>query len=87
VASPKLFALMNDSSKDLKKELKEIGGKHVQVRKIPMHGKEIEVVKLGDIAEINQGISTGQNEFYIRKQSATGHTRPRRLNFQNYIPV
>jgi len=33
VASPKLFALMNDSGKDLKKEIKEIGGKQVQVRK------------------------------------------------------
>jgi len=65
VASPKLFALMNDSSKDLKKELKEIGGKQKQVRKIPMNGKEIEVVKLGDIADVKQGLATGDNQAYL----------------------
>jgi hypothetical protein len=58
VASPKLFALMNDSGKDLKKEIKEIGGKQVQVRKIPMNGKEIEVVKLGDIEKIAKGMDS-----------------------------
>lgn len=68
VASPKLFALMNDSGNDSK----EIGGKKVKVRSIPMNGKTIEVVKLGDIADINQGISTGQNEYYIRKIKASG---------------
>lgn len=65
VASPKLFALMNDSGKELKKELKEIVGKQVQVRKIQMNGKQVEVVKLGDIAEIRQGLITGANELYL----------------------
>ncbi len=65
VASPKLFALMNDSGKDLKKEIKEIGGKKVQVRKIPINGKEIEVVKLGDIADVKHGMTTGDNATYI----------------------
>ncbi len=65
VASPKLFALMNDNGKDLKKELKDIGGKKVQVRKIPLNGKEIEVVKLGDIAEVKQGLATGDNHAYL----------------------
>ncbi len=65
VASPKLFALMNDSGKDLKKGLKEIDGKQVQVRKIPMNGKEIEVVKLGDIADVRKGIDTGDNHKFL----------------------
>jgi len=65
VASPKLFALMNDSGKDLKKELKKIGGKQIQVRKIPMNGKEIEVVKLGDIADVKVGLQTGDNQAYL----------------------
>jgi hypothetical protein len=65
VASPKLFALMNDSGKDLKKELKEIGGKQTQVRKIPMNGKEVEVVKLGDIADVKVGLQTGDNQVYL----------------------
>ncbi len=65
VASPKLFSLMNDDGTGLKKELKEIGGKQVQVRKIPINGKEIEVVKLGDIADVKQGLATGDNNAYL----------------------
>ncbi|MEZ4988526.1 MAG: hypothetical protein R2795_26465 [Saprospiraceae bacterium] len=65
VASPKLFALMNDSGKDLKKELKEIGGKQVQVRKIPINGKEIELVKLGGVADVKVGLQTGDNNAYL----------------------
>ncbi|KXK43187.1 MAG: type IIS restriction/modification enzyme [Bacteroidetes bacterium OLB11] len=76
VASPKLFALMNDSGKDLKKELKEIGGKRVQVRKIPMNGKEIEVVKLGDIADVKVGLQTGDNNAYLfQNPEARGNYR------------
>lgn len=65
VASPKLFVLMNDSGKDLKKEVKEIGGKQVQVLKILMNGNEVEVVKLGDIADVKQGLATGDNNAYL----------------------
>lgn len=65
VASPKLFALMNDSGKGLKKELKEVGGKQVLVRKILINAKEIEVAKLGDIAEVKVGLQTGDNNSYL----------------------
>jgi hypothetical protein len=65
VASPKLFALMNDSGKTLKKRIKEIGGKKVQVRIINLNTKEIEVVRLGDIAEVRQGLATGDNDAYL----------------------
>ena len=75
VASPKLFVLMNDGNDPACKPLSErqtIVGKQVNVRKIMINGKEVPVVKLGDIAEVNQGISTGQNESYVRKISASG---------------
>jgi hypothetical protein len=72
VASPKLFALMNDSGKDLKRELKTIGDKQVQVRKIPMNGKEIEVVKLGDIAENVGGVKTYDNTRFIKSSKLSG---------------
>ena len=65
VASPKLFALMNDSSKDLKKELKAIGGKQVQVRKILLNGSDVKVLKLGDVADIKVGLQTGDNNSYL----------------------
>jgi hypothetical protein len=76
VASPKLFALMNDSGKDLKKEIKEIGGKQVQVRIIPMNGKQVEVVKLGDIADVKVGLQTGDNNAYLfQNPDARGNYR------------
>jgi hypothetical protein len=65
VASPKLFALMNDSSKDLLKESKVMGEKTVSVRYITINGKQIEVVKLGDIADVKQGLATGDNNAYL----------------------
>ena len=75
VASPKLFTLMNDgndANNKPKTELKEISGKQVAVRTITINEKEVEIVKLGSIAEVNQGISTGQNEYYIKKNTPTG---------------
>jgi hypothetical protein len=65
VASPKLFALMNDSDKKLKREIKEIGGKQVFVRQIEINNWPIEIVKLGDIAEVKQGLATGDNNAYL----------------------
>ncbi len=76
VASPKLFALMNDSGKDLKKELKSIGGKDVLVRKIQLNDHEVEVVKLGDIADVKQGLATGDNQAYLyQNPDARGNYR------------
>lgn len=74
VASPKLFALMNDSGKDLKKEMREFGGKKVQVRKIPMNEKEIEVIRLGEVGAAPHGISTGDNKKYVRVKKGTKGT-------------
>lgn len=67
-ASPQLFRLMNDTT-CLRAE-KEIGtGEHkarVQLRQIPFNGKTVELVRFGDVAEVPQGISTGDNDFYLR---------------------
>jgi hypothetical protein len=75
VASPKLFALMNDgndpNNKPMK-QIKEIGGKQVEVRSIEMNGKKIEVVKLGDIAENLGGVKTYDNVSYIKSTKSTG---------------
>ncbi len=65
VASPKLFALMNDCGKDLKIEFKEIGVEQVQIRKLLINKKHIGVVKLGDIADIKVGLQTGDNNAYL----------------------
>lgn len=88
VASPKLFALMNDGNDQFRKpksEKCEIGGKEVQVRKIEMNGKDIDVVKLGDIADVRKGIDTGNNEaFLFQYADARGNYRDIE-NFQKYI--
>lgn len=81
VASPKLFALMNDSSDDLEKQWKKIEGKSVQVRKIIINDKNIELVKLGDIADVKVGLQTGDNNAYLfQNPNARGNYR----NIEDY---
>jgi hypothetical protein len=65
VASPKLFALMNDSGKDLKKGLKDIDGKQVQVSSHFINHKNVSLLKLESISEIKRGMDTGKNEEYL----------------------
>jgi hypothetical protein len=63
VASPKLFALMNDTSAPVSHEI--INGKRVPVRTITLNGDAVRLVKLGDIAEVKVGLQTGDNEAYL----------------------
>lgn len=64
VASPKLFAFMNDSNK-VKKKWIEVKGEKIQARVITMNGKDIQIVKLGEIADVKQGLATGDNQAYL----------------------
>jgi hypothetical protein len=84
VASPKLFAFMNDNNDQtntVKTKKKDINGKQVQVRYIPINGKEIPVVKLGEIAEVKQGLATGDNKAYLfQNPQARGNYR----SIENY---
>jgi hypothetical protein len=64
VASPKLFAFMNDSNK-VKKKWIEVKGKKIQARVITMNGKEVQIVKLDQIADVKQGLATGDNQAYL----------------------
>ena len=63
VASPKLFALMNDQTAPVSHE--DIGGKQVPVRTISINGRDVRLTKLGDIAEVKQGLATGDNDAYL----------------------
>ena len=74
VASPKLFALMNDTTAPV--EYREIDGKRVPVRTIEMNGQHVELTKLGDIAEVKQGLATGDNDAYLfQNPEARGNYR------------
>ncbi|WP_027255558.1 HsdM family class I SAM-dependent methyltransferase [Planktothrix agardhii] len=79
VASPKLFVLMNDSNDPscMPKTInQEICGKMLKVRKIEMNEKEIQVVKLGDIADVKVGLQTGDNQAYLfQNPDARGNYR------------
>ena len=79
VASPKLFAFMNDNNDQanrVKTKKKDINGKQVQFRYIPINGKEIPVVKLGEIADVKQGLATGDNKVYLfQNPEARGNYR------------
>lgn len=68
VASPKLFALMNDTTAPVKHET--IGGKRVPVRTVTLNGNAVRLVKLGDIAEVKQGLATGDNDAYLFQNPA-----------------
>ena len=59
VASPKLFALMNNTT------CKTIEKDGVKVRQIEMNGNTVELVRFGDVAEIKQGLATGDNQYYL----------------------
>lgn len=85
VASPKLFALMNDSGKDLKKETRKVEGITVQVRKISINEKEVEVVKLGEIADVKQGLATGDNNAYLFQKPEARGTYRSIEDFREYL--
>jgi len=63
VGSPKLFQLMNDKS--CQEIEKEMSGKKLKIRQIKMNGKTVEMVRFGDIANIKQGLATGDNKSYL----------------------
>jgi hypothetical protein len=74
VASPKLFALMNDTTAPV--EYREIDGKRVPVRTIEINSQQVELTKLGDIAEVKQGLATGDNDAYLfQNPEARGNYR------------
>ena len=74
VASPKLFALMNDTTALV--EYREIDDKQVPVRTVAMNGRPVELTKLGDIAEVKVGLQTGDNDAYLfQNPEARGNYR------------
>jgi hypothetical protein len=56
---PKLFRLMND------KILEESVNISVKIRKIKLNESTVELVRLGDISDVKQGLATGDNKYYL----------------------
>lgn len=68
VASPKLFRLMNDTTAPIQHE--NISGKTVPVRTVRFNEKDVRLVKIGDIAEVKQGLITADNDAYLFQNPA-----------------
>ncbi len=72
-ASPKLFGLMNDSTCEkiisLLPENDDVVNERIEIeiRKININHKTIELIKLSDIAEVKHGLTTGDNYSYVFK--------------------
>ncbi len=85
VASPKLFALMNDSGTNCTKVVREVRGNSLKIRKIELNEKLTEIVKLGEIADVRQGLATGDNDSYLfQTPSARGNYRSIE-DFQDFL--
>lgn len=67
VASPKLFTLMNDTTApiDTITPDPEKPEEKITSRKIEMNSQTRSVVKFGEIAEVKQGLATGDNDYYL----------------------
>ncbi len=63
VASPKLFALMNDTNASVTNEI--LDGNRVAVRTVTINGNAVRLFKLGEIADVNVGLQTGDNPGYL----------------------
>lgn len=79
VGSPKLFLLMNDTTSKL--TTKKVVNEEIETRQIEMNGNALQLVRFGDIAEIRQGLATGDNHSYLyQNPDARGNYR----NILNY---
>lgn len=75
VASPKLFALMNDTTAPV--SYREINGREILVRTIALNGRRVDLAKLEQVADVKVGLQTGDNEAYLFKEpEARGPYRP-----------
>jgi hypothetical protein len=83
VAAPKLFVLMNDITAPV--EYVDLSGKPVQVRKISLNGKGINLAKLGQIAEVKQGLATGDNDSYLFQNPEARGTYRSIDDFKDYL--
>lgn len=87
ISSPKIFQLMQDVDNlkpkiytdekgisvmfDIKKQRNLFEQDGPNIYQVSFNSKNLELVKLGDIAEVPQGLVTGETDYYIRQLSST----------------
>lgn len=85
IASPKLFGLMRDVG-NIKNQIEAARGE-IPIYSLDFNGKELELVKLGDVAKVVVGLQTGDNYYYLRqsKESIRGASRNYRVVNWNLV--
>jgi hypothetical protein len=72
VSNPKLFSLLNDTGREIRRTFRVINSKKIQCRFIGINSYEIELVKLGEIAENVGGVKTYDNVRFIKSTKNSG---------------
>ena len=83
IASPKLFQLMQDAGNlkpkiytdekgvpvmfDIKRQRSLFDQKGPNIYQVNFNSKKLELMKLGDIAEVKQGLATADNDYYLKQ--------------------
>jgi hypothetical protein len=91
IASPKLFELMQDVGNlkpkiytdekgvpvifDIKKQRSLFDQEGPNIYQVDFNGEIIKLVKLGDMAEVKQGLCTGDNKYYLRSIKCGGYKK------------
>ncbi len=83
ISSPKLFLMMNDQTCPINK--REINNKIVNIRQITINGKIIDLVRLGDVSDVNQGLATGDNHSYLFQDPNARGTYRDINQFRKYV--
>jgi hypothetical protein len=84
VASPKLFALMFDD-KDVPTSSVSSNGDEITAREITLNNETVEVVKLGQIADVKVGLQTGDNDSYLFQNPEARGTYRDINDYQEYL--
>lgn len=70
IASPNLYKLMNDKNVNVSQKLiGTIQKDTFLIKNIDFNVSNLEIIRFGDIAEIKQGLATGDNKYYLRKRN------------------
>lgn len=85
VASPKLFVLMQDQGEGIETEAVDLNGEKIDATKVHLNGNEVNVVKLGQIADVKQGLATGDNDSYLYQKPEARGTYRNIYDYEEYL--
>lgn len=85
VASPRIFELLNESVPVTLVKNEHFDTYELPVRQIMFNSKYVEIIRLGDIAEVKQGLATGDNDAYLYQRTGTRGSYRAIESYQDYL--